>query len=110
MQESMQQLEQLQQLTQSWFDTLSFANLPFLIVLAFIREPIKSLLFFDFVNIPAINIYFSVTVYTSLCMTLLFQTLSSWATSSVEEVASTGPGVRFFQLYVSLRWFPAPNF
>ncbi|KAF9683731.1 hypothetical protein SADUNF_Sadunf04G0044800 [Salix dunnii] len=26
--------------------------------------------------------------------------LSSWATSSVEEVASTGPGVRFFQLYV----------
>lgn len=31
-----------------------------------------------------------------------FQTLSSWATSSVEEVASTGPGIRFFQLYVSL--------
>ncbi|KAL9662329.1 hypothetical protein QQ045_027162 [Rhodiola kirilowii] len=29
-----------------------------------------------------------------------FQTLSSWATSSVEEVASTGPGIRFFQLYV----------
>ncbi|KAG8494587.1 hypothetical protein CXB51_012035 [Gossypium anomalum] len=28
------------------------------------------------------------------------QTLSSWATSSVEEVASTGPGIRFFQLYV----------
>ncbi|XP_047341115.1 glycolate oxidase 1-like [Impatiens glandulifera] len=27
-------------------------------------------------------------------------TLSSWATSSVEEVASTGPGLRFFQLYV----------
>ncbi|XP_047318626.1 glycolate oxidase-like [Impatiens glandulifera] len=27
-------------------------------------------------------------------------TLSSLATSSVEEVASTGPGVRFFQLYV----------
>eukprot|EP00246_Nothoceros_aenigmaticus_P001472 TRINITY_DN1196_c0_g1_i3.p1 TRINITY_DN1196_c0_g1~~TRINITY_DN1196_c0_g1_i3.p1 ORF type:complete len:243 (+),score=35.17 TRINITY_DN1196_c0_g1_i3:184-912(+) len=27
-------------------------------------------------------------------------TLSSWATSSVEEVASTGPGIRFFQLYV----------
>lgn len=27
-------------------------------------------------------------------------TLSSWATSSVAEVASTGPGVRFFQLYV----------
>lgn len=27
-------------------------------------------------------------------------TLSSWATSSVEEVASTGDGVRFFQLYV----------
>ncbi|MQI71932.1 alpha-hydroxy-acid oxidizing protein, partial [Escherichia coli] len=24
-------------------------------------------------------------------------TLSSWATSSVEEVASTGPGIRFFQ-------------
>ncbi|KAG6385382.1 hypothetical protein SASPL_154217 [Salvia splendens] len=30
----------------------------------------------------------------------LFQTLSSWTTSSVEEVASTGPGIRFFQLYV----------
>ncbi|KAF2316714.1 hypothetical protein GH714_042055 [Hevea brasiliensis] len=28
------------------------------------------------------------------------KTLSSWATSSVEEVASTGPGIRFFQLYV----------
>ncbi|KAL2494469.1 Peroxisomal (S)-2-hydroxy-acid oxidase GLO5 [Forsythia ovata] len=27
-------------------------------------------------------------------------TLSSWSTSSIEEVASTGPGVRFFQLYV----------
>ncbi|GJN10270.1 hypothetical protein PR202_ga28349 [Eleusine coracana subsp. coracana] len=27
-------------------------------------------------------------------------TLSSWATSSVEEVASNGPGIRFFQLYV----------
>ncbi|KAI3969595.1 hypothetical protein MKX01_020156 [Papaver californicum] len=27
-------------------------------------------------------------------------TLSSWATSSVEEVDSTGPGIRFFQLYV----------
>ncbi|MCO5613000.1 hypothetical protein L7F22_067273 [Adiantum nelumboides] len=27
-------------------------------------------------------------------------TLSSWATSSVEEVASTGSAVRFFQLYV----------
>jgi len=26
--------------------------------------------------------------------------LSSWATSSVEEVASTGPGLRFFQCYV----------
>ncbi|XP_074577845.1 glycolate oxidase 3-like [Curcuma longa] len=26
--------------------------------------------------------------------------LSSWSTSSVEEVNSTGPGVRFFQLYV----------
>jgi hypothetical protein len=31
---------------------------------------------------------------------MFFQTLSSWATSSVEEVASTGPGIRFFQLYV----------
>ncbi|CAL5406070.1 unnamed protein product [Camellia sinensis] len=30
----------------------------------------------------------------------LCATLSSWATSSVEEVASTGPGIRFFQLYV----------
>ncbi|KAK7359470.1 hypothetical protein VNO77_01430 [Canavalia gladiata] len=27
-------------------------------------------------------------------------TLSSWGTSSVEEVASTGPSIRFFQLYV----------
>ncbi|GAU42277.1 hypothetical protein TSUD_81860, partial [Trifolium subterraneum] len=27
-------------------------------------------------------------------------TLSSWATSSVEEVASTGPGIRFLQIYV----------
>ncbi|KAI5067020.1 hypothetical protein GOP47_0017548 [Adiantum capillus-veneris] len=27
-------------------------------------------------------------------------TLSSWATSSVEDIDSTGPGVRFFQLYV----------
>ncbi|KAG2315722.1 hypothetical protein Bca52824_018844 [Brassica carinata] len=27
-------------------------------------------------------------------------TLSSWSTSSVEEVASTGLGIRFFQLYV----------
>ncbi|GMH01475.1 hypothetical protein Nepgr_003314 [Nepenthes gracilis] len=27
-------------------------------------------------------------------------TLSSWGTSSVEEVAATGPGIRFFQLYV----------
>ncbi|VVB12610.1 unnamed protein product [Arabis nemorensis] len=27
-------------------------------------------------------------------------TLSSWATCSVEEVDSTGPGIRFFQLYV----------
>ncbi|GFP98846.1 peroxisomal (s)-2-hydroxy-acid oxidase glo1 [Phtheirospermum japonicum] len=31
-------------------------------------------------------------------------TLSSWATSSVEEVASTGPGIRFFQLYVRLKF------
>ncbi|MBA0752273.1 hypothetical protein Gogos_001121 [Gossypium gossypioides] len=31
---------------------------------------------------------------------LSFQTLSSWATSRIEEVASTGPGIRFFQLYV----------
>ncbi|CAN7010926.1 unnamed protein product [Brassica rapa subsp. trilocularis] len=30
---------------------------------------------------------------------ILNRTLSSWATSSVEEVASTGPGIRFFQLY-----------
>ncbi|CAL5411737.1 unnamed protein product [Camellia sinensis] len=27
-------------------------------------------------------------------------TLSSWATTSVEEVASTGPGIHFFQLYL----------
>ncbi|KAG9153911.1 hypothetical protein Leryth_006028 [Lithospermum erythrorhizon] len=30
-------------------------------------------------------------------------TLSSWSTSSVEEVASTGPGIRFFQLYLVKR-------
>ncbi|KAH9723746.1 (S)-2-hydroxy-acid oxidase GLO1 [Citrus sinensis] len=35
---------------------------------------------------------------STLCFN--FQTLSSWSTSSVEEVASTGPGIRFFQLYV----------
>uniref|UniRef100_A0A0A9DCC0 (S)-2-hydroxy-acid oxidase, peroxisomal, putative / glycolate oxidase, putative / short chain alpha-hydroxy acid oxidase, putative n=1 Tax=Arundo donax TaxID=35708 RepID=A0A0A9DCC0_ARUDO len=27
-------------------------------------------------------------------------TLSSWSTTSVEEVNSVGPGIRFFQLYV----------
>ncbi|CAK8536297.1 unnamed protein product [Lathyrus sativus] len=27
-------------------------------------------------------------------------TLSAWATSSVDEIASTGPGICFFQLYV----------
>ncbi len=31
-----------------------------------------------------------------------FHILSPWATSCVEEVASIGPGIRFFQLYVSL--------
>ncbi|MBA0843981.1 hypothetical protein Goarm_001117 [Gossypium armourianum] len=31
---------------------------------------------------------------------LSFQTLSSWATSRIEEVASTGPCIRFFQLYI----------
>ncbi|KAG2238291.1 hypothetical protein Bca4012_079913 [Brassica carinata] len=35
---------------------------------------------------------------TSAARTIM--TLSSWATCSVEEVASTGPGIRFFQLYV----------
>ncbi|CAA3020143.1 peroxisomal (S)-2-hydroxy-acid oxidase [Olea europaea subsp. europaea] len=30
----------------------------------------------------------------------ILQTLSSWGTSSIEEVASTGPGIRFFQLSV----------
>ena len=33
---------------------------------------------------------------------MFFQTLSSWSTSSVEEVNSVGPGIRFFQLYVWL--------
>lgn len=33
---------------------------------------------------------------------LFLQTLSSWGNSSIEEVASTGPGLRFFQLYVRL--------
>ncbi|PWA67261.1 crystallinum glycolate oxidase [Artemisia annua] len=32
----------------------------------------------------------------------MIMTLSSWGTFSVEEVASTGPSVRFFQLYA---WF-----
>lgn len=38
------------------------------------------------------------------CADLLwfFQTLSSWSTSSVEEVNSVGPGIRFFQLYVCI--------
>ncbi|KAF5780661.1 putative (S)-2-hydroxy-acid oxidase [Helianthus annuus] len=30
----------------------------------------------------------------------LLKTLSSWATSSVEEVASPGPGICIFQLYI----------
>jgi hypothetical protein len=33
---------------------------------------------------------------------VFFQTLSSWSTSSVEEVNSVGPGIRFFQLYVCI--------
>ncbi|KAI8001837.1 Peroxisomal (S)-2-hydroxy-acid oxidase GLO1 [Camellia lanceoleosa] len=33
----------------------------------------------------------------------LFQTLSSSATTSVEEAASTGPGIRFFQFYLVKR-------
>jgi hypothetical protein len=33
---------------------------------------------------------------------MFFQTLSSWSTSSVEEVNSVGPGIRFFQLYVCI--------
>ncbi|KAI3925462.1 hypothetical protein MKW92_051359 [Papaver armeniacum] len=37
---------------------------------------------------------------TAMQKWLTLKTLSSWATSSVEEVASTGPGIRFFQLYV----------
>jgi (S)-2-hydroxy-acid oxidase len=28
----------------------------------------------------------------------------SWATSTIEEVASTGPGLRFFQLYIYKDW------
>lgn len=32
---------------------------------------------------------------------MLLQTLSSYATSSLDEVASTGPGLRLFQLYAS---------
>jgi len=40
-------------------------------------------------------------LWFKLFSSMMFQTLSSWATSSVEEVASTGPGIRFFQLYVS---------
>ena len=38
--------------------------------------------------------------FLNLCAVQHLQTLSSWATSSVEEVASVGPGIRFFQLYV----------
>ena len=46
----------------------------------------------------------AIAVRALLCLITCqsFQILSSWATSSVEEVASTGPGIRFFQLYVSL--------
>ncbi|XP_021763873.1 peroxisomal (S)-2-hydroxy-acid oxidase GLO1-like isoform X1 [Chenopodium quinoa] len=39
--------------------------------------------------------------HSLICMCdYLIQALSTLATSSVEEVASTGPGIRFFQLYV----------
>ncbi|KAK7284007.1 hypothetical protein RIF29_13758 [Crotalaria pallida] len=41
---------------------------------------------------------YAVTRAASAAGTIM--TLSSWATSSVEEVSSTGPGIRFFQLYV----------
>ncbi len=46
----------------------------------------------------------AIAVHALLCLITRqsFQILSPWATSCVEEVASTGPGIRFFQLYVSL--------
>ncbi|KAK4398251.1 (S)-2-hydroxy-acid oxidase GLO1 [Sesamum angolense] len=37
---------------------------------------------------------------TAMQKMLILMTLSSWSTSSVKEVASTGPGIRFFQLSV----------
>ncbi|KAF6137933.1 hypothetical protein GIB67_041806 [Kingdonia uniflora] len=46
--------------------------------------------------LPYLHPSFLLLKYHVCCI----QTLSSWATSSVEEVASTGPGIRFFQLYV----------
>uniref|UniRef100_A0A2N9HN29 (S)-2-hydroxy-acid oxidase n=1 Tax=Fagus sylvatica TaxID=28930 RepID=A0A2N9HN29_FAGSY len=44
----------------------------------------------------------AIAVHALLCLITRqsFQILSPWATSCVEEVASTGPGIRFFQLYV----------
>lgn len=45
----------------------------------------------------------------SLFFDIFFQTLSTCATCSVEEVASTGPGIRFFQLYVSIHMTFCPR-
>lgn len=48
-----------------------------------------------------IGFLFDAFIIFCVLLMFFFQTLSSWATCSVEEVASTGPGIRFFQLYVS---------
>ena len=56
-------------------------------------------------DLHSVYSYIYIYIYILRLAFWLFQTLSSWATSSVEEVASTGPGIRFFQLYVSLKYF-----
>ena len=92
MQGSMQQPEQHLQRAQLWFKFLP-----------------RSLKFFLFSQIYGTQSWLELqvwgwlrTLFLRLIRAILqfFQTLSSWATSSVEEVASTGPGIRFFQLYV----------
>lgn len=81
-QENMQQQEQHRQLEQLWFDLT-------LLVVSF-----------------QVCVLFMHVYLIHILQYWLIQTLSTWSTSSVEEVASTGPGIRFFQLYVSLKIFP----
>ncbi|PPD92894.1 hypothetical protein GOBAR_DD10164 [Gossypium barbadense] len=46
------------------------------------------------------NLTFLASFMIIVAFTRRVVTLSSWATSRIEEVASTGPGIKFFQLYV----------